>query len=90
MVRAEAMAWKKLYGRPWRKARAAFLAVHPFCVECSKMGVVQVAEDVDHIVPHRGDRALFWRRGNWQPLCKVHHSQKTAREVWHGASGTGG
>jgi len=35
---------------------------------------------VDHIVPHRGDRALFWDTSNWQPLCKPHHDAKTARE----------
>ena len=29
--------------------------------------------DVGHIKPHRGDRQLFWDRGNWQPLCEHHH-----------------
>ncbi|WP_338100978.1 hypothetical protein [Roseovarius nubinhibens] len=34
--------------------------------------------------PHRGDRAKFFDRTNWQALCKPCHSRKTAREVWHG------
>lgn len=28
---------------------------------------------VDHIVPHKGDMALFWDSQNWQPLCPDHH-----------------
>ena len=32
---------------------------------------------VDHIVPHRGDKKLFWDQSNWQPLCKEHHDKKT-------------
>ena len=32
---------------------------------------------VDHIVPHRGDQALFWDEQNWQPLCKSCHDKKT-------------
>jgi 5-methylcytosine-specific restriction protein A len=24
---------------------------------------------VDHIVPHRGDKKLFWDSSNWQALC---------------------
>ena len=35
---------------------------------------------VDHIIPHKGDKVLFWDRSNWQPLCKTCHDTKTARE----------
>jgi len=36
---------------------------------------------VDHIIPHRGDLALFWdEKNNWQALCHRCHSRKTARE----------
>ncbi len=35
---------------------------------------------VDHIKPHRGDKKLFWDRGNWQPLCEHHHNVKTMTE----------
>jgi len=38
------------------------------------------ATDVDHIVPHCGDMALFWDVLNWQPLCEACHGRKTARE----------
>ena len=35
---------------------------------------------VDHIVPHKGDLALFYDQTNWQSLCKRHHDIKTAAE----------
>lgn len=71
-------ATKRGYGHKWRQARAAFLRRNPLCVMCEAEGLVAEARVVDHIVPHRGDDALFWDRKNWQPLCKSHHSTKTA------------
>jgi 5-methylcytosine-specific restriction protein A len=70
----------KMYGGKWRKERAAYLREHPLCVECLKEGIYTEATEVDHIVPHDGNDKLFWRRSNWQPLCKGHHSAKTRRE----------
>lgn len=67
------------YGSRWQKARLSFLAQHPLCVECQREGRVTAATVVDHIRPHRGDPVLFWDKSNWQPLCKYHHDQKTAR-----------
>ena len=63
------------YNHDWRKARAAFLALHPFCACCHAPATV-----VDHIKPHRGDDALFWNRLNWQPLCAPCHNRKKQRE----------
>lgn len=68
------------YGSKWRKARAEYLAAHPYCVECSKAGEWTTATLVDHIIPHRGDDGLFWDRKNWQSLCDTHHNQKRQRE----------
>lgn len=66
------------YGHKWRRERLAYLGKHPLCVACLKEGVVRAGNEVDHIVPHRGDSGLFWDVSNWQTLCKSHHSQKTA------------
>ncbi|PJF10786.1 HNH endonuclease signature motif containing protein [Pseudorhodobacter sp. MZDSW-24AT] len=64
------------YNHEWRKARAAFLALHPCCVSCFAPATV-----VDHIIPHRGDDALFWNRQNWQALCaNCHNGQKQRKE----------
>lgn len=68
------------YDNAWRKARRAYLDAHPLCVECAKQGKYTKATVVDHIKPHRGDRALFWDRDNWQALCKACHDSKTGRE----------
>ena len=61
----------------WRRARKAFLQMHPLCVQCLKEGFIIPAMVVDHIIPHRGDQKLFWDEQNWQPLCKSCHDQKT-------------
>ena len=68
------------YDSAWRKARKRYLEAHPLCVQCMKEGRYTKATDVDHIVPHRGDRDLFWDVSNWQALCHSCHSKKTAAE----------
>jgi 5-methylcytosine-specific restriction enzyme A len=73
-------ATRRGYGPRWRRARAAFLAQHPLCATCKTRGCVVPATVVDHIVPHRGDPALFWDEANWAALCKRCHDAKTARE----------
>jgi len=65
------------YDASWCKARTLFLRQHPLCVECRKEGKLTPATVVDHIIPHRGDKALFWDINNWQPLCATHHNKKT-------------
>ena len=65
------------YDARWRKARTAFLQRNPLCNECMKRGKITPATVVDHIIPHRGDRKLFWDESNWQPLCKCYHDRKT-------------
>ncbi len=68
------------YDRRWQKARKAFLMEHPLCVECARQGRIVAATVVDHIIPHRGNKALFWDRNNWQSLCKSCHDRKTGSE----------
>jgi 5-methylcytosine-specific restriction endonuclease McrA len=63
----------------WQKERALFLRAHPLCVMCSRALRVTPATVVDHIVPHKGDQALFWSHANWQSLCKLHHDSTKHR-----------
>ena len=67
------------YNYRWQQRRARFLMSHPLCVACEDKGLVTAANEVDHIIPHRGDQSLMWDEGNWQSLCKPCHSAKTAR-----------
>lgn len=66
------------YDARWRRFRLHFLAQHPMC---EAPGCQYPANEVDHVVPHRGDRVLFWDPTNLQALCQSCHSAKTAREV---------
>lgn len=75
------------YNYRWQQERERFLRAHPLCCYCQRDGRVEPATVVDHIIPHKGDKALFWDRDNWQPLCKrCHDSTKKAEE----AKGRGG
>ncbi|WP_305954200.1 HNH endonuclease signature motif containing protein [Paenibacillus sp. FSL H8-0259] len=57
-----------------------YLENNPVCVMCLAAGTVEAATVVDHIIPHKGDDKLFWRRSNWQPLCASCHGEKTVKE----------
>lgn len=72
-------AAKRGYNHEWRKARAEYLQAHPSCRMCGNPACV-----VDHVIPHRGDKRLFWTRANWQPLCEPCHNsikQRQEREL---------
>lgn len=73
-------AAKRGYDYRWQMARVAFLRAHPLCVFCQRAGRLTAASVVDHVVPHRGDQALFWDSSNWQPLCKPCHDG-TKKEI---------
>ena len=62
------------YTTSWDKASAAFRRKHPLCIGCQAIGRVEATTVTDHVIPHRGDRALLWDRNNWQPSCGWHHS----------------
>ena len=67
------------YGHKWRKDRELFLAKHPYCAECEKMGRTAAATVVDHIIPHRGNQELFDDYDNLQGLCETCHNTKTGK-----------
>lgn len=71
------------YNSDWDKARADFLQSYP---RCAYEGCRSLATIVDHVIPHRGDPALFWDSRNWQPLCGYHHSVSKQAAERRGAS----
>lgn len=64
----------------WLALRRQQLTMQPFCAECLRAGKYTLASEVDHVVPHRNDEALFYDPLNLQSLCHPCHSIKTARE----------
>lgn len=68
------------YDSKWQRESKAFLAL-PENRLCA-CGCGRKADMVDHIVPHRGDRKLFWDRSNWQPMASspCHARKKQAAE----------
>lgn len=79
------------YSRRWERRAALFRQRYPLCgmrpdgqvpvmSQCYDQGIVRAADQVDHVVPHRGDQVLFWdEQGNWQSLCRSCGSLKTRR-----------
>jgi len=68
------------YGYRWRLARLAYLCEHPLCKQCTELGMISAATVVDHVIPHKNDKTMFWQQDNWQSLCKSCHDTKTATQ----------
>lgn len=69
-----------LYNSRWRRLRAQHLKANPLCVMCKRDGRIHPATEVDHIIKHNSDRALFFDPNNWQSLCSDHHRGTKARQ----------
>ena len=59
----------------WRRLRLTVLNDEPICRDCQR----ERSTDVDHVVPHRNDAALFWDRDNLAGRCHGCHARKTRR-----------
>lgn len=78
--RERGTAHQRGYDARWEKERLQHLADHPLCVDHNKRGYIEIATVVDHIIPHKGDKLLFWDKNNWQSMCKPCHDRKTQLE----------
>lgn len=61
------------YDGAWDRASVAYRVKHPICEACAAAGITAATQVVDHVVPHKGDRLIFWDRKRWQPACRWHH-----------------
>ena len=79
--------WRSWYSKPiWaEQLRPAQLLREPFCRDCARRGIRTKATDVDHVVDHKGNWALFSDPGNLQSLCHSCHSRKTLTEMRWGS-----
>jgi 5-methylcytosine-specific restriction protein A len=68
------------YDSKWQRESKAFLAL-PENSRCA-CGCDRIANMVDHIQAHKGDKRLFWSRSNWQPMASspCHNSRKQSLE----------
>lgn len=75
--------WRSWYSKPmWTEhLRPEQLLREPFCRECARRGVRTRATDVDHIIDHKGNWALFCDTGNLESLCHSCHSRKTLADM---------
>lgn len=82
--RTRPSAQERGYDAAWRKVRNQFKAAHPMC--CVP-GCGCATEEVDHVlsVRDRPDLRLRWQ--NLRPLCRSHHSARTAGEQGFGRRG---
>lgn len=84
---AEAQLYRPWYKtRAWQVTRRRQLQEEPLCRMCKAEGRVTAATVVDHITPHKGDRALFFSADNLQALCKRHHDGEKQSEERRGYS----
>jgi 5-methylcytosine-specific restriction protein A len=81
----QAEPWRKWYSTArWQVLRWSILVRDMFT--CQRPACRALVGDTsqlvaDHIVPHRGDPALFWDPANLQTLCKpCHDGLKQAEE----------
>lgn len=84
-------AYRRGYdGTRWKRSRDGFIAKYPYCgmrpnkqppvmSRCHNLGLRTLGYQVDHVIPHKGDQALFWDvDGNWQTLCASCGAAKSA------------
>lgn len=90
----KAKPWKHLYNRAaWKRMRLVQLRKQPLCAMCEQSGKVKAADVVDHVVPHKGDEALFFDSSNLASMCKFCHDsvkqkqEKSGTLVGHDANG---
>lgn len=65
-------------GRAWMERKERWLRAHPVCAGCERNGVMQLADEVDHITPLIDGGADD--ESNYQSLCCECHKAKTAEE----------
>lgn len=85
--RDDSQPWRAWYKTArWQRLRWSVLVDAMFtCAMCKRI-VSDTSQLVgDHIIPHRGDEALFWDAANIQCLCKPchdRHKQAEERRGW--------
>jgi 5-methylcytosine-specific restriction enzyme A len=64
----------------WKRLRRLKLVTDPLCEICTRIGLVEVATDVDHREPISKGGDPFPMLEGLASLCHSHHSMKTAAD----------
>ena len=72
--------YQHLYSTRWNAESKLYRECNPYCVLCGLTGHYRPVQCVDHILPHKGSKTLFWNPDNWQSLCNPCHRVKTRIE----------
>lgn len=72
------------YTPEWDRLSRQHRIEHPLCLGCEAMGLVEAATQVDHIVPHQGDRDKLLDPHNLQSCCDWHHNavKQKLEQLW--------
>lgn len=83
----EATEYRKLYKlAAWRRLRIVQLTSQPLCDRCERQGKTVAATVVNHVQPHKGDKARFFDPANLQSLCAPCHDGAVQSEERRGYS----
>jgi len=72
---------KRFYNtKNWHVMRVVVLTEQPYCQECLKKGIKELANEVHHLEDIKTRPDLVLVRSNLESLCKPCHSKKTVEE----------
>jgi len=73
--------WRKLYKTArWQRLRWKVIEQALFtCAMCGKFEADTSQLVADHIIPHKGNEAMFWDKDNLQCLCRCCHDTTKKR-----------
>lgn len=70
----------RIRGRRLQAIRLQQYKEQPYCVECLKVGVHRLYDELDHIIPLDPRHGGTETKANRRPLCREHHEVVTAQQ----------
>ena len=66
--------------KSWKSVRNRKIKADPICEHCKEKGKIEIAKEVDHIIPIKVDWSKRLDINNLQSLCKSCHRKKTIKD----------
>lgn len=77
--RVDPLVTPRQRGDNWMRIRLKWFRSNPICVSCESYGVIQIAQELDHVVPLCKGGADD--ESNYQSLCIECHKEKSKDEL---------